>query len=93
MPEYINREAFKKEYLCFGYIPEMKETEFDEFPAADVAPVRHGRWENGICTNCKFDIRVLTDGENYLEQWVYDEGFEYCPNCGAKMDGEGGEKE
>lgn len=48
--------------------------------------VKHGRWEQGICTVCQFDIRYLTDGENDLEQWVWDEGFDYCPNCGAKMD-------
>lgn len=39
MAEYIEREAFKQKYLCCGYLPEMSEQEFDEFPAADVAPV------------------------------------------------------
>lgn len=39
MAEYIEREAFKQKYLCCGYLPEMSEKEFDEFPAADVAPV------------------------------------------------------
>lgn len=38
MAEYIEREAFKQKYLCCGYLPEMSEQEFDEFPAADVAP-------------------------------------------------------
>lgn len=47
--------------------------------AADVAPVRHGRWvsvEGGSfyeCSNCGY----LTD--YHLSN--------YCPNCGAKMDG------
>lgn len=39
MAEYIEREAFKQKYLCCGYLPEMSEKEFDEFPAVDVAPV------------------------------------------------------
>lgn len=43
--DYISREAFKGKYLCCGYLPEMPEKEFDEFPAADVEPVRHGRWQ------------------------------------------------
>ena len=47
--------------------------------------VVHGRWKNGVCPVCGFDIRCLT-GENDLEQWVWDEGFNYCPDCGAKMD-------
>ena len=41
MSDCISREAFKKKYLCCGYLPEMSEKEFDEFPAADVEPVRH----------------------------------------------------
>ena len=47
----------------------------DNAPAADVAPVRHGRWEwfkNGwICDNC--------DGLN-------NQVTKFCPHCGAKMD-------
>lgn len=42
-----------------------------------------GKWEQGVCTNCGFDIRCLTDGENDLEQWVWEEGFDHCPNCGS----------
>ena len=54
-----------------------------KIPDADVAPVRHGRWEivigsNGkeymVCTCC----RVSQDLTGV---------FTYCPNCGAKMDG------
>lgn len=39
MDDYIEREAFKSKYLCCGYLPEMSEEEFNDFPAADVAPV------------------------------------------------------
>lgn len=52
----------------------------------DAVPVVHGRWKRGVCNCCHFDLRWLTDGENDLEQWVWDEGFDYCPTCGAKMD-------
>ena len=46
MAEYLDRTAFKEEYLCCGYLPEMSEEEFDAFPAADVAPVVR-------CQDCK----------------------------------------
>ena len=62
--------------IPFGY---TVEDEIINFPAADVAPVRHGRWiDTGSgqeCSICK---------EN---QYGYDTGRHFCPNCGAKMDG------
>ena len=49
-------------------------------PAADVAPVVHGRWiashdEFCACSICKYPVYVGWNQTNY------------CPNCGAKMDG------
>lgn len=58
-------------------------------PAADVAPVVHGRWDDSgrytfpssaaavRCTNCGC---ALTESEYRLNNW------NYCPVCGAKMD-------
>jgi hypothetical protein len=48
-------------------------------PAADVAPVVHGRWVFGgdgcvICSKCN-------------EEESNDNHRNFCPNCGAKMDG------
>lgn len=62
----------------------------NELPAADVAPVVHGRWDNSgrytfpsgstavRCINCGC---ALTESEYRLNNW------NYCPVCGAKMDG------
>lgn len=84
MDEYISRQAFKEKYLCCGWLPEMAETEFDDFPAADVVEVRRGRWIKP----------VPGDGENYCsvchaeQPWFYGYGYyepDYCPNCGARM--------
>ena len=84
MAEYIEREAFKAKYLCCGYLPEMSEKEFDQFPAADVAPVVHGRWvrkgSNWYCTGCDKGYRISCGSPSANT-------FDYCPNCGAKMDG------
>ena len=53
-----------------------------KIPAADVAPVRYGRWEKRgskwQCTNCK--VLMSIDGTPQ-ENLLY-----HCPNCGAKMD-------
>ena len=63
---------------------------FEEAPTADVVEVRHGywKWEKKIepkaqnrlyCSVC--DNECLSKGNYY----VYSN---YCPECGAKMDGE-----
>ena len=56
--------------------------------AADVAPVRHGRWECGkpcpVCGENRFkglDADIWADWEP-----------PYCPNCGAKIDGSSNEE-
>ena len=59
------------------------EPAISEVPTLDYAPVVHAHWIVGetvdgeiyatICSNCEFDGYV---------------GYNYCPNCGAKMDAE-----
>ena len=54
----------------------------EDAPAADVAPVVHGRWGTG-----RFNLET----GNYEEQCIRCRNFSkeygkpYCPNCGAKM--------
>ena len=67
-------------------------------PAVDAAPVVHGRWievsADIVCSNCKAaydsEVACLYKGELDLQHL---NGFEYCPHCGAKMDGERRESE
>lgn len=59
-------------------------------PTVDAAEVVHGRWEDGVCTACNFDIRDMIDGDSEFRNWVW-ECVPYCPNCGAKMDGGNGD--
>lgn len=59
-------------------------SELMALPAADVAEVKHGRWEyalyNGVydvkCSNCGY-----SPGIKFWDS-------PYCPNCGARMDKE-----
>lgn len=85
-------EALVQKYTAKGRPEVAKDYSFVQTvlltaPTVDAVEVVHGKWDEGVCTHCSFDIRCLTDGESDLEQWVWDEGFDYCPNCGAKMDG------
>lgn len=55
-------------------------------PIADVAEVRHGRWEriltaSGIISRVRCSICVGTQPLTF-------ENMSYCPNCGTRMDKE-----
>ena len=62
----------------------------DEQPTVDAVEVVHGYWEKehddlGIdrgwkCSHCKGSVYEMTY-----------EPYQYCPHCGAKMDGDGNE--
>lgn len=82
--EYIDREKAKRLlHIEYAYAAEQL---LDEVPAADVAPVVHGWWidQEGIlvCSNCEAEIETNNSfGESNHRN--------FCPNCGAKMDGGG----
>ena len=51
-----------------------------DLPAADVAPVRHGRWNDWEvfwkeCSCCRYRTQKINAREYF-----------FCPKCGAKMD-------
>ena len=100
MDEYIEREAISEEIRKYYYKnpPNFSYGEgFDrgvdraqrailDAPAADVAPVRHGRWidkgEYAACTDCGGRSGTQYDGVEPIPLMT-----QFCPNCGAKMDG------
>lgn len=97
MAEYIEREAAVKAFNNFDagradsppftlLTPEEFAEYLYELPAADVAPVVHGRWSDAgfgelpkhapygwACSVC--------GGISFNNEYIY------CPNCGAIMDG------
>jgi len=96
MTEYIERAAVHElvksipHYQMFNYdrtesrrgiSPDDVDFGVDKIPAADVAEVRHGRWEmapyNGVydirCSACGYCPGIRFYSSNY------------CPNCGARM--------
>lgn len=82
MDEYIKRKAVKELINIDhgGYLAAI-----DCIPAADVAPVVHGRWDGDNCTACKlpWNYNMTQDADD----WGYfDPMPDYCPNCGARMD-------
>lgn len=98
MAEYIEREALYEKAYWHGEHPDVGNPfpdgvdaidieDVDAIPAADVAPVRHGRWEWDTediyrCSNCA--------EKSHVKEVMGHPEWEYCPNCGAKMDGGNG---
>lgn len=95
MPRYIDKDKLvnKLKEDCETLV---KERWFDDYvqgyssaiddiiaePTAEVQEVRHGKWEKRKeccceyrCSVCEYELCRTTN---------------YCPNCGAKMDGERG---
>ena len=88
MPEYIERETAIAWFMPYAHVGESIDadvviSDIKCMKAADVATVRHGRWE----------IVVGSDGKEYMvctgcrKQQDLTGVFSYCPNCGRRMDG------
>lgn len=82
--EYIEREAAMDAILKQppdAHYPEWYARDIREIPTADVVEVRRGEWrkENNstyVCSCCSDRVGAFIAGTS-----------NYCPNCGAKMDG------
>lgn len=95
MAEYIERKLLDKELTDAAVNDKDKNRRtwakaicvLHDLPAADVAPVRHGRWVSvphklaRVCSVCNRD-------EPYKFADIDADVYDYCPNCGARMDGD-----
>ena len=85
MTEYIERAALKRELAPYEENDFSQQMDVilaivDAQPAADVAPVRHGRWEVEVGMNF-FKERNCPVCKKRIESNFWN----YCPNCGARM--------
>ena len=78
MSDYIKREDALEQFDYYDlgeYLTTQIRGMLMDVPSADVAPVRHGRWEEygktWWCSECGFETGLRWD---------------YCPDCGARMD-------
>lgn len=93
MDEYIERKSaikaiYESDHFsvreCFGWRAREIEEVLRAVPAADVVPVRNGRWIEDHdylkCPECSVMVK--------RDFTFFDIGdWNYCPNCGERMDG------
>ena len=84
MPRYIDAEKIKYTEYINGDVTVSKDL-VEKIPTADVQEVRHGKWELIEKNVSKCSVCGCT--RNIKTQF----GWNFCPVCGAKIDG-GGEK-
>ena len=89
MTDYIDREAAIAWFMPYVHAGESIDadvviSDIKGMKSADVAEVVHGKWENGnpICHVCGGNKFKDLDADIWCD-WQPD----FCPNCGAKMDG------
>ena len=97
MSDYISREAaiemlhYNADESCASVVPDL-----ESIPAADVEPVRRGKWniqvsdERTLCLECSVCGRKV-DNFNLHRLLIFGEYGEACRrhpycHCGAKMD-------
>lgn len=97
MAEYINRETAVRAVMEVKWVDGSDGAMAMEIvmttPAADVAPVVHGRWEwadDGYCrcSECRQRAPVVYGAliEDYQDEPQTVMTY-FCPHCGAMMDG------
>ena len=76
--------ALDRETLLFSFVRKVTISALKRLPSADVVPVRHGRWmydgHHRRCDRCgTYFCNTDREGDTIPDN--------FCPNCGAKMDG------
>ena len=86
MYEYIEREALRDALYDADAITMSGVKILNQFPGADVASVRHGRWVHEHISE-GYAWVMCSECEAVVHKILINKRLNYCPNCGAKMDG------
>lgn len=71
----------------FISLPEAHDR-IDDILPADVVEVKHGEWKYDFSDYpSRYDVHIICTNCNHIFARLTGVNFNYCPNCGAKMDG------
>jgi hypothetical protein len=82
--EFTSKNGYRGETLMNYEVADMIYDCIDNAPTVDAVEVVHSEWilngdGSGTCKHCHRTTKNC---------WDYDTWMNYCPGCGAKMDGE-----
>lgn len=97
MDEYISKTKFKESLakltaeggtettraVIMRTLSKVVPQLIDDEPSADVQPMKHGKWCGYLCSECNEYADYFISGDFY-----FDEKPNFCPRCGARMDGD-----
>lgn len=97
MSNYISREAAVKIAQKYGLVngsalgrhtglADCIAIEIEGLPAADVEPVRHGRWVYKPSTTTTLSTTNCSVCGWWTQDFAVVGTYCFCPSCGAKMD-------
>lgn len=100
MAEYINKEAAlalvkpdapedEKAAVTIATAKKLVRSIIQRAPAADVEPVKRGQWIDNGASGYKWAFVCSLCG--YVDGHPFDNRHNFCPNCGARMDGDSNE--
>ena len=78
---YLNDTALDVLKMVAGWL--------NDAPTVDAVEVVHGRWAKQVEDDCYWYECSECAGAVPRTRWGHDWYSDYCPNCGAKMDGDG----
>lgn len=87
------KDKYGAEEFPYYMVHEAFIYEMEKEPTVDAVPVRHGKWIYGnefhwytaSCNQCGYKRYTDIKATNW-------NGWKYCPNCGARMDEECGQR-
>ena len=90
MSDFIKRDdAIEKinSALKRVFVEDIGQEIIASIPSADVAPIKHGRWEHERLPSTNGGTYAVVRCSECKSQFPMRE-TKYCPNCGARMDGD-----
>ena len=88
-----NKDGYQQDHSYGTLMRYEIKDEIDAQPTVEAVPVVHGKWimkDSGLWQDCSVCGVAVEVDSMYMCKASEDMNFNYCPHCGAKMEGDDG---